>query len=94
MILVTHMMSRLTVCLFLGVYMGWVNPKNPSMILVTTYDVETNSVFVSRCVHGLGQPKKPVKPIQKNLKKWVMLGDWVDMLLKNEKSIKNNGFWV
>jgi len=39
-------------------------------------------------VHGLGKPKKPVKPTQKNPKKWVGLGDWVDMVLKNEKPIK------
>ena len=45
-------------------------------------------------VHGLGKPKKPVKPTQENPKKWVGLGDWVDMVLKNEKPIKKNGFWV
>jgi len=47
-----------------------------------------------RGVHGLGKPKKSVKATQKNSKKWVGLGDWVDMVLKNEKPIKNNGFWV
>jgi len=35
-------------------------------------------------VHGLGQLKKSVKPTQKNLKKWVGLGDWVDMVLPNK----------
>jgi len=25
-------------------------------------------------------------------KKWVGFGDWVDMVLKNEKNIKSNGF--
>jgi len=43
---------------------------------------------------GWVNPKKPVKPTQKNPKKWVELGDWVDMVLKNEKPIKYNGFWV
>ena len=33
-------------------------------------------------------PKKPKKV------GWVGLGDWVDMVLKNDKPIKNNGFWV
>jgi hypothetical protein len=47
-----------------GVYMGWVNPKNPS------------------------------NPPKKNPKRWVGLGNWVDMVLENEKPIKNNGFWV
>jgi len=40
----------------------------------------------------LGKPKKPIKPTQKTQKSG--LGDWVDMVLKNEKPIKNNGFWV
>jgi len=30
----------------------------------------------TRGVHGLGQPKKPVKPTQKNPKKWV---GWLDV---------------
>jgi len=42
----------------------------------------------SKGVHGWGKFKKSVKPIQKNLKKWVGLGDWVNMVLKNEKLIK------
>jgi len=46
---------------------------------------------VSRGVHGLGKPKKTR---QTHPKKWVGLGYWVDMVLKNEKPIKNNGFWV
>jgi len=36
--------------------------------------------------------KNSSKPSKKNLKKWVGLSDWVDMVLKNEKPIKNNGF--
>jgi len=47
-----------------------------------------------RGVHGLDKPKKPKKLIQKTPKKWVGLGDWMDMVLKNKKPIKNNGFWV
>jgi len=42
----------------------------------------------------LGKPKNPVKPTKKNLTKWVGLGDWVNMVLKNKKPIKNNEFWV
>jgi len=45
----------------LGVFMGWVNPKNPS-----------------------NAPKKP--------KKIGWLGDLMNMVLKNDKLIKNNGF--
>jgi len=39
-----------------------------------------------RGVHVLGQLEKLIKSIQK---KWVGLGDWVDMFLKSEKPIKN-----
>jgi len=45
-----------------------------------------------RGIHGLGKPKKPVKPTQKYPKNWIGLGDWVDMVLKNEKPIKITGF--
>jgi len=48
--------------------------------------------IASTGVHGLGQPKKPLNPPKKTEKSG--LGDWVDMVLKNDKPIKNNGFWV
>jgi len=41
---------------------------------------------------GWVNPKNPSNPPKKV--GWVELGDWVDMVLKNEKLIKNNGFWV
>jgi len=43
---------------------------------------------------GWVNPKNPSNPPKKNPKKWVGLGDWMNMVLKNENSIKNNGFWV
>jgi len=48
----------------------------------------------TRGVHGLGQPNKPGQTHPKNPKKWVGLGNWVGMVLKNGKPIKINGFRV
>jgi len=42
----------------------------------------------------LGQPRKPGQTHPKNSKKWVGLGNWVDMVSKNGKLIKLNGFRV
>jgi len=39
---------------------------------------------------GWVNSKNPSNPS----KKWIGLSDWVDMVLKNEKLIKNNEFWV
>jgi len=47
-----------------------------------------------RVLVGWVKTKKPVKPIQKNLKKWIEFGHLVDMVLKNKKFIKYNGFWI
>ena len=46
-------------------------------------------VFIGRV-----NPENLVKPIQKTQKKWVGLGNLVDMVSKNGKPIKINGFRI
>jgi hypothetical protein len=41
---------------------------------------------------GWANPPDPVKSIQSNPKKWVRLGNWVDMLLKTKNPYKNSGY--
>ena len=48
-------------------------------------------MFICNGVHGLGQPRKPGRT---HPKKWVGLDNWVDMVSKNGKPIKMNGFRV
>jgi len=51
-------------------------------------------MILPRGVHGLGQPRKSGQTHLKNPKKWVGLGNWVGMVIKNGKLIKINGFQV